>query len=261
MAKLNIHRLIEAAQEKAPVAQSFLTDLKIAIEKYDQLNSRKPSKSYKPSSMSCIRIMYFQIIGEEKDPGRSSYQLIGMGNSGSSRHDQLQEVISNMTLFNMDCEYINVADFVKERKLDYLEIVKQQGHETKLYNKDLNISFLCDGIIKYKGKYYVLEIKTESTYKFGPRVDVAFEHHIQGTAYSMNLGLDSVIFLYENRDCCDLKTYEFVVSEQMKLDVIAKIELCDTYVSKLIPPPFPIDISKKTCSYCNYRHACKKAGK
>ena len=67
----------------------------------------------------------------------------------------------------MDCEYINVADFVRSRNLDYLEIKKEPNpdageYETKLYHKDLNISFLCDGIIRYKDHYYILELKVKT---------------------------------------------------------------------------------------------------
>jgi len=48
----------------------------------------------------------------------------------------------------------------------------------------------------------------------------------------------------------------------MKYDyIISKIEECDRYVKRLIPPPKPEDVSKKTCQYCNYKISCRKAGK
>ena len=262
MAKLkNLHRLIEAAKNELPVEDMFLADLTAAIEKKDQLNGRVPSQSYKPSSMKCIRNMYFQVIGEEQDGNKASYQLIGMGESGSSRHDILQEYVIYMKELNMDCEYIDVADFVKEQGLDYLTIVKQQGHETKLYHKGLNLSFLCDGIIKYKGEYYILEIKTETTHKSSRRQEVEPEHYPQGTMYSISFNINKVIFLYEDRDNCGKKAYMLNVTEDMKYGMLNKIEECNEYVNKLIPPPYPKDIEKKTCSYCNYKKACRKAGK
>lgn len=256
----NIHRLIGVATTQAPINEQFLLDLTSGIERLDQASGRKPSKSYKPSSMVCIRNMYFQKTGTDDDGERSSSQLIGMGQSGSSRHDSLQSTIAKLKDIGVDCEYIDVADYVEANQLTHLTIVSKQGNETKLFHKGLCISFLCDGIIKYKGKYYILEIKTETMHKFIGRQDVAEEHHIQGITYSLCTGINDVMFLYENRDSCDKKAYLFHVSDKQKFEVVNRIEECDSYVNKLIPPPKPTDIPKKTCTYCKYKKACKKAG-
>ena len=70
------------------------------------------------------------------------------------------------------------------------------------------------------------------------------------------------MFLYENRDNCDKKAFVLEVTDDMKYDyIISKIEECDRYVKRLIPPPKPEDVSKKTCQYCNYKTSCRKAGK
>ena len=138
----NIHRLIEAATTQMPVNEQFVADLKASIEKQDSLEARKPSKSYKPSSMACIRNMYFQVTGTEVDDERSNACLVGICQSGSARHEHIQSAITKMKDFGMDCEYIDVAKFVKMRGLDYLEIVKKQGFETKLSPKDLNMRFV-----------------------------------------------------------------------------------------------------------------------
>ena len=258
----NIHRLIEAATTQMPINQQFVADLKASIEKQDSLEARKPSKSYKPSSMTCIRNMYFQVTGTPPAEERSNSCLVGIVQSGSDRHERLQDAVTKMKDFGIECEYVDVAEFVKMRNLDHLEIVKKQGFETKLYHKDLNISFLCDGIIKYKGQYYILEIKTETIYKWQSREGVAEEHIPQGTAYSTCLGIDQVMFVYENRDNCDKKAYVLEVTDDMKYDlIVSKIEECDGYVSRLIPPPKPEDITRKTCQYCNYKAECRKAGK
>ncbi len=257
----NIHRLIKAATNEMPISQQFVADLKAAIEKQDSLKGRKPSKSYKPSSMTCIRNMYFQVIGAEQDEGRANSCLIGMAQTGSHRHDKLQEAISLMKDFNIDCEYIDIEEFIKIRNLDHLQVVERKGFETKLYHKDLNISFMCDGIIKYKGQYYILEIKTETIYKWQSREGVSPEHIPQGSAYSLSLEVDQVLFLYENRDTCDKKAYVLEITDEMKYDlVLSKIEECDAYVDSLIPPPKPKDITKKDCQYCRYKKECRKAG-
>ena len=256
----NICRLIETAKETLPPEQDFINDLKRSIELNDEKNSRTPSKTYKPSGMNCIRQSYYQIIGTDRDISSSSYSLVGICNSGTDIHIRTQAAVQHMKDNGMDCEYIDVADFVKQRHLDYLNIVSKNGMETKLYHKKFNMSFMCDGIIRYKGHYYILEIKTESSYKFMNRKDVDESHYNQAIAYSLAFGIDQVLFVYISRDVLDMKAFMFNVTDEMKQNLIGYIEECDGYISRLIAPPKPEDVQKKTCSYCEYKSQCKKDG-
>lgn len=257
----NIFKLIEAAQEKLSINEQFQNDLNATIERQAAEEQRPPSQSYKPSSLKCVRNMWFQVTGAEQDEGRTDSNLVGILQSGSDRHERIQSAVAAMVDYGIDCEYVDVAEYVKQRGLDYLEIVGKQGYETKLFHKDLNISFLCDGIIKYQKQYYILEIKTETIYKWQSRKGVDPEHLAQGTAYSVCLGIDQVMFLYENRDNCGKKVYLLEVTDDMKHElVLAKIELSDQHVKTLTVPPIPLDITKKTCQYCSYKTVCKAAG-
>ena len=204
--------------------------------------------------------MYFQIVGAEQDKDRSNSCMVGICESGTDRHERIQDAVCHMKDFGIDCEYISVADFVTQNNLTDLEIKEQKGFETKLYNKRYNISFMCDGIIKYRGKYYILEIKTESIYKWQNRKDVAEEHLSQGTAYSVSFGIDEVIFLYENRDNCDKKCFLLVVTPEMKMELVSKIEQCDQFVAEFKVPPKPTDLPRSVCTYCGYKSECKKVG-
>jgi len=260
-ALLNVLNLVDAAKDDLPVEQQFLGDLKASIEKQDEAGSRKPSTTYKPSSLHCIRNMYFQVTGATPEGDRASSELVGICESGSDRHERIQNAVMHMKDFGIDCEYVNVGDYVKQRQesgelLD-LEVVSQQGNETKLYNKAFNMSFLCDGIIRYKGRYYILEIKTETSNKFWDRHEINPDHILQGIAYSINFNLDNVLFLYECRDNCSKKAFMLEVTDKMKQDLVGKITECDGYVSRLIPPPKPADLSKKACAYCGYSTLCK----
>jgi len=254
----NICRLIDAANAALPPEQSFLADLKRSIEMTEEKNSHKPSQTYKPSSMNCIRNMYYQIIGAEPDPSRTGYCAVGICNSGSDIHIRVQQAVDGMKDNGIDCEYIDVADFVKNRNLDYLEVVSKSGMETKLYYKNLNMSFLCDGIVRYKNHYYILEIKTEASFKWVSRNEVDPSHYKQGTAYSMAFQLPEVLFVYVNRDILDMKAYMFVPTDEMKEELIGQIEDCNGYVQRMICPPKPENVAKKTCSYCAYHTRCEK---
>lgn len=114
------------------------------------------------------------------------------------------------------------------------------------------------GIIKYKTKYFIFEFKTETSNKFYNRTDVDSSHYNQATAYSIAFGLNNVLFVYENRDTLDKKAYIRNVTNEMKEELIGKLEYCDEYVKKLKAPPKPQDVSKKACSYCSYKEQCGK---
>ena len=254
----NVCRLIDDVKQSLPPEQNFLNDLKRSIEMVADKEWRLPSKTYKPSGMNCIRASYYQVSGIEPDKESSNYTLIGICNSGTDIHVRIQTAVEQMKDNDMECEYIDVADFVKQRNLDYLTIVSKNGMETKLYHKKLNMTFMCDGIIKYKNHYYILELKTESSYKFVNRKDVDPSHYNQGTAYSLAFGIDEVIFVYINRDVLDMKAFMFNVTQEMKEALVGYIEECDGYVARKVAPPKPDNVSKKACNYCAYKTQCKK---
>lgn len=257
----NIHRLIKSASQAQPVQDAFLADLISCIERYDADQNRTPSRSYKPSSMNCVRNMYFQIMAYPPE-STPNYCLTGMSETGTARHEKIQFYLSIMKDYGYDCEYIDVEVYIKQQGLEDLEVIERKGYEVKLYHKKLNIRFLCDGVVKYRGEYYIFEFKTETTHKEVARQGVAEEHYTQAATYSVCLELSGILFVYENRDNCHKKSYLLEVTDDMKYDlVISKIEDCDSYVKTMIVPPKPVEVAKKTCQYCSYRSACKKAGK
>lgn len=261
----NLLKLVNQTANKMPVEKSFLQDLKRSIELTDEKSRTPGSKSYKPSSMHCIRQMAYIRLGKPIDDTGSSYMGIGICNAGTDIHQRIQESVLGMKLNGMDCEYVNVAEYVRSRGLKNLEVVKEPDfdngvYETKLFDTKLSMSFLCDGIIKYLGKYYILEIKSEGSNKFYSRESVNPEHYNQGTAYSMELDIADVLFVYISRDTLDMKSYIFTPTDEMKQDLIGLITNCDEYVRKLKIPPKPSDVSKKTCEYCSYKMQCRRDG-
>jgi len=252
----NVAKLIDRANKKIPVQEQFLDDLKKSIEITDIKESRKPSQAYKPSGMNCIRSMFYQVVGAETESD-SNYVMVGICEAGTDRHERIQNAISKMKENGFDCEYIDVGDYVKSRGLDsYLNIVDKCGNETKLYDKERNISFLCDGIIKYQGKYYIVEFKTESSFKWRDRTGVDPKHFNQARTYSLELQIDEVIFVYINRDIVDMKAYLYKVTDEERENIIRLIGYCDEYVEHKTLPPKPEDASNKKCAYCAYKKLC-----
>ena len=161
-------------------------------------------------------------------------------------------------VLNIDVEYIDVAEFVKQRNLTDLEIREKSGMETKLYHKKLNMSFMTDGIIRYKGKYFIFEFKTETSDKFYQRKGVDKKHYNQATAYSIAFKLDKVLFIYENRNTLDKKAYIKEVTEEERQELIDRINYCNDCIYDDKIPPIPEDMDKRNCRYCAYQIYCRE---
>ena len=253
----NVMKLIDITNGTLGPEESFLQYLKSSIEKSND-SDYVPSKTIKPSSFNCIRNAYYQLIGLQPDSTKRPYNNAGICESGTDRHIRMQLNLEKMhDVLDVNCEYISVEDFVKRRELKDLEVVGKSGMETKLYNKKYNMSFMCDGIIRYEGKYYIFEFKTETSDKFYQRKGVDESHYVQAICYSLNFNLDDVLFLYENRNTLDLKCYIFHVTEEMKKDVISKIETVLKCAEEKVVPSKPEDVLKKSCTYCAYKNQCE----
>lgn len=251
-------KLIDIEVNNSEPEKAFLADLKHSIELTDKKDFVKGSNFYKPSSMGCIRQMYYTRIDAPADEHTGSYSLIGICNNGTDTHVRIQTYISRMKENGIDCEYIDVAEFVNSRELYDVEVVNKSGMETKLFHRTLKLSFLCDGIIKYRGVYYILELKTEGSGKFFNRQGVNPDHYNQATCYSIALGLDNVLFVYISRDTYDMKSYMFNVTDEMKQSVTGMILNCENYVQEKKTPPKPVVPNKKACMYCQFKTQCGK---
>lgn len=257
----NVSRLIELANKELPVNEQFLEDYKRSIEMTDEKNVGLPSPTFKPSSLNCARGCYYQIMQIQPDVGHSSFNMIGICNSGTDIHVRVQTAVMQMKDNGIDCEWIDVETFIKERGLDYLIVREKKGTETKLYDTRYGtyISFMCDGIIKYKGKYYILEIKTESSNKWYPRTEVDPKHHKQAISYSNSFGIDEVLFMYVERDLLNVKAFIFKVSDSMREELVKFFTTVQGYVERKIAPPKGA-VTPTSCRYCSYQTQCKKDG-
>lgn len=261
----NLGRLISQAAVEQPLNKVFLADLISAIEKTDSRGKRKPSTYYKPSSFVCMRQMYFMRIGEQQDEGKTDYNSISMADTGTRRHEAIQAVLQKMGTHGYDWKYLDVSEYIKEKQAQgkclNIEIKGAVGAETKLFDKVLGMSFMCDGIIRRisTGKDYLFEFKNQISFKFNNKSSIDEDHKPQVTCYCLCLELDEALVLYENRDVCSLDCFEvFKVTPEMKEEIPSKIFECEGYVERIIAPPKHPD--SKPCRWCSYQLACRKAG-
>lgn len=256
MALSNIARMVRRKTQINP-ADKFLNEFIRTI----QANQRTgiPSKSYKPSSMGgCIRSIYYELTGAPLDGVPEDYSFTGICESGTSRHEVLQNYVMKMKEAGFDWEWIDPEQYVKEHNIPHMEVIQRQGNEVKFFNSFYNMRFLCDGILRCGDEYFILEIKTESCFKFDKHDDAWKPHKMQATCYSLCFEIDKVIFLYENRDTCTKKSFLVVVTDEMKDEVEERIAEVDMAIDEGFVPPKQETASD--CQYCEYKRQCRKDG-
>ena len=190
MATRRLLNLINNSNNNLPEYKKFQVDVMSAIERYDILHKRKGSKYYKPSSLHCMRNMYFTRMGAEQDTTPSEYNSIGMADTGTRRHEAIQEVLLAMKDMGYDWEYVNVEEYVKKKqsfgKCLSLEIKGVAGAETHLIDTALNLSFRCDGIIRRisTNEDFLWEFKNVVSFKYNQLDNHCLEqHHNQVICY------------------------------------------------------------------------------
>ena len=251
--KLNKIAKMVRAEKSNEVAQQFVNDLIYTIEKENE-SDYIPTKAYKPSGIAgCKRSLYYQMIGAQPDEQSSGVNLVGLCESGTDRHEMIQDYIQQMSKYTGHCEWLNVANYLHSQGITDPEVVSQVGNETKLFSKKYNMRFMCDGLVKYKGEYYIIEIKTESTHKYNSHDQPHQEHKLQAACYAMCIGVKKVIFIYENRDNCSKKGYLYEVSQQTIDNIEDIIQYVDDCVRLNVLPP-----KEPKCTYCKYRTICAK---
>lgn len=264
-AKRDLFSMISAAVDELPPEESFLSDLRNTVQKCNP--PRKGSNFYKPSSMNCDRNMYYTAKGTEPDDVLPSYSSVRITESGTSSHEKIQYYVSKMREKGFDCDWIDPDWYVKVKGLKHLRIQdeefckefgleyhEEKTFETKFFDTRYRLSFMCDGIIRYRGKYYILEIKTETDYKNMDRKSADEKHRNQSVCYSLTLGIEDIMWLYESRNICNLKAFHTIVTEKEKEDMVMRIEYVDDCVRNNIIPPKASN--PKTCEYCPYKGTC-----
>ena len=259
-----INAIVSPVKER-PLNRVFLGDVMTAIEKYDKLTAYKPSVWYKPSSLNCLRQMYFTRTEAEQDITVTEYNSIGMADTGTRRHVAIQTVLEHMEEMGYDWRYIDVAKYIDEKhkagKCLNLEVKGTKGAETKLFDSVYKVMFMCDGVMQRisTGEYYLFEFKNQISFKARDKEGVDEAHYNQVTAYCAELDLDKAFVLYENRDNCNLQCPEvFEVTQEMKDNFFSRLLDCEGYVERLIPPPKTDN--PKDCKWCKYKTVCRKAG-
>ena len=258
---MGLASLIKVAQGKNAANVSFedkfIKEYQEAVKRQEERERQPVPKDYfRPSSMyGCDRMLFFQRVHcrgtgvkDDVDPN-----LVEICNSGTDRHLRIQHLVEDME--GVTC--LDLEEVVKEanQKGIKTEFVgwNEDHTEARCKNEELSIYFQPDGVLNFMGKDVILEIKTESTYQHSNRFEPKMDHKYQATCYGMGLGIDYVLFFYEDRNFCGKKVYLWHITDEMKEIVLSKI----ARVNKAIKAGTPPEKDEDKCTYCDYKRECK----
>lgn len=256
---MGLKSLIAVAQgknaESVSLENAFLKEYENTVKRKEERERQVAPPDYiRPSSMyGCERMIFFQrVYGGSQSGEQSEVNLIEICQSGTDRHLDIQHIVEEMN--GVEC--LDLEEMVKEAQAKGIKTEfagwNADHTEGRCKNDELSIWFQPDGVIRYKGKDIILEIKTESTYQFSNRYEPKADHKWQATCYGMGLGIDYILFFYEDRNFCKKKPYLWKITDEMKQAVLNKIRAVNSACKTGIPPEK--DDSK--CTYCRYKNEC-----
>jgi CRISPR/Cas system-associated exonuclease Cas4 (RecB family) len=297
---VNAQEDLESFAEEAGWAPTSANE-KFAKQLMSTMKAENPNRPKKPgfirpSSLStCLRKLTFEFVGEDEEFGYDGTPRIG--ESGTDAHTRIQRYVAKMQAHGYDAEFISVKDYLKQFPQEDLEIIDEsedhvvmnidmdndrityavddkihikslsgyldryKGPETLVYNKRTRSRFKTDGIIKFNGKYYIFEIKTENERKYKSHVKTLEPHekHVfQGTYYAISFDIDDVMFLYENRNTCDFFVTVMHVDDEKKQEVETQISEAIRYGENNWVAPRTV--SRSECMFCPFQTKCNAIG-
>lgn len=258
--------MIKQANKEANIAETFITDLSYAIPKYEELTAKKPSPYFKPSSIKCIRCGVFQVIEAEPTDTEVTPNLVGITQGGSAIHENIQRSLVEFPKKGLmqDWKYVNVVDYIAENNLDLLVVspcdFENGVYETKIYSDKYRVRCLLDGVLQYKNKYVILEIKSINSSKFYKLKDVLDKHKAQAISYSMLLGIKDILFLYVDRDLFNKKAFLYSPSAKERDEWLNNINYGLECIETHRIPAKPGEADRDFCMYCSYKKLCKDIG-
>lgn len=242
--------------ENVSFESKFLSNYEDAVRAYENANRQEvPTEYFRPSSMyGCERMLYFMRMGKPQDKEDESVSLMEICHSGTDRHTRIQHLVESME----GVKILDLEEMVKEAQAKGIntEFVgwNEDHTEARCKNTDLSIYFQPDGVLNFMGKDVILEIKTESTYQFSKRFEPKLDHKYQATCYGLGLGIDYILFFYEDRNFCNKKPYLWKITDEMKAEVIGKIRRINKHIELGMIP----ERDESKCTYCRYKETCKR---
>lgn len=230
-------------------------DSKIAAK-----NAEPANKTFAPSSFRCNRRSWFRLRGVQPDTPKTFDRTLSFAaDIGTACHRIIQTNLRDA----LGEDWIAVKDYLAANPIPYEYKLEDSddGLETKVEIMNPPLRFACDGIIKWKGEYYLLEIKTSEFTSWDDLTDPKSEHVDQIKCYASILGIHKILTIYQDRQYGGIKSYEMFVSDADMKSVKDRFKYVQDMVeANLAPEALPKGDKWCTPSMCPYHKKCREWG-
>ena len=219
--------------------------------------SSAPSKTFAPSQIRCRRISWFRLRGvlpEKEDIVDRTLNFTAQ--VGTACHQRIQDVLSK----KLDANWIDPEEYLNKFNFPYKYECHKNGFETQIeIFEPVPIKFAPDGIIFWKGKYWLLEIKTSEYSSFDDLSAPKQQHVDQIRCYAALLNLHNVLVIYQDRIYGNLKCYELTITDP-DMDQVRSMfrEVQECVKKNIAPPKLPKGDNWCSPSRCRYYNKCKE---
>ena len=236
----------------------FLELCESAWDKKIAEDDAKPkSRTIAPSSAYCMKQNWFRLRGVEPDkPKTSDRGLDFTAQVGTSCHENLQSLLKA----TLKDDWLDVGEFIRTNCTWYSDCeIEQHGLETRIAISNPPIRFACDGLIRWKGEIYLLEIKTSEFSSWDSLTAPKPIHIDQVKSYASLLHVNHVLMIYQDRQYGGLKCFELRISdEEIKATWDTFYYIVDMADKNLPTKGLPSGDSRCSASMCPYHKKCKE---
>lgn len=236
-----------------------------ALDDLVNRNQGPSSRTFAPSSFRCDRVSWFRLRGTDPDTARESDKAMDFtAMVGTACHSTIQALLIKLSdsLSDPDLfEWIPLSKYLAEHPIPYKYTIHENGYETQIeITYPYPIKFACDGVIRYKGTYYLLEIKTCELLSLqkltGPK-----PHHLdQVKCYCTLLGIHNVWMLYQERQFGGLRSFtQYITDNDMTKTLLRFDHVIECVESNIAPDPLPS--GDPFCNGCRYHTKCSQWGR
>lgn len=235
----------------------------IIEEEIQQKTAEPKHQTFAPSQMRCDRVSWFRLRGTQPDKITSpDARLKFTAEIGTACHEMIQNKLIN----KLGSDWIDVDEWVSQNRQifqNYDMDIHKNGLESQIdMRKPFPVRFACDGIVRFNGKVYLLEIKSAEFSSLNDLIEPKPKHIDQVKAYSMLLQIPDVLFLYIDRQYGELKCFELNVADYEQEWVKEKMQnVLDLVEANIAPEGLPVGDPDCTQNMCPYWKKCKEWGR
>lgn len=219
-------------------------------------SKRTPHATFAPSSFRCDRKSWFRLRSVEPDKlSRPDPVSQFKADIGTSCHRIIQQNLKN----SLGEDWVDVEEYFQDNPPNFKYKLVHDDFECRLEVEDPPVRFACDGIIRWKGLLYLLEIKTLEYVTLEELTNPMNKHLDQVKFYGVLCNIPRVMFFYQDRQYGGIKCYEICITEAEQKAIWGRIaDIRHKAANNLAPDRLPK--GDDMCTYCEYKLKCSEWG-